>query len=268
MEEFRHKREVAVNLFDISNRRLVRQGTVIVDVLVEDERPRKPFQQEFIVVPEIMEECVLGLDALYEQKFMIDGRERRVYRVRESDQLQNDDKPTMMVAVRTKIPPSSSSVVENEIGDVKLSLDTACFLVKNPRLPAGLRLDSFVSTQLYNGVACDFRSAHPIASCSTRTTVIGSATFEASLPDVAENLKRELRSLLLENHNIFAFQTSYLGNTGLVKHVIDTQGQGLIRKKPYRASLRQREVAKKIINELLAKDIISPSSLLGQPKSC
>ncbi|KAK4013475.1 hypothetical protein OUZ56_026030 [Daphnia magna] len=99
MEEFRHTREVAVKLFDISNRCLACQGTVTVDVLIEDERPREPFQQEFIVAPEIMEECVLGLDALYEHKFMIDGRERRVYRVRESDQLQNDDKTTMMVAV-------------------------------------------------------------------------------------------------------------------------------------------------------------------------
>ncbi|KAI9550516.1 hypothetical protein GHT06_005392 [Daphnia sinensis] len=59
-EEFKHTREVAVNLFDISNRRLVCQGTVTVDVLVEDERPREPFRQEFIVVPEILEECVLG----------------------------------------------------------------------------------------------------------------------------------------------------------------------------------------------------------------
>ncbi|KAK4009663.1 hypothetical protein OUZ56_018809 [Daphnia magna] len=134
-EEFRHTREVAVNLFDISNRRLACQGTVTVDVLVEDERPREPFQQEFIVVPEIMEECVLGLDALYEHKFMIDGRERRVYRVRESDQLQNDDKPTMMVAVKTKIPPSSACVVESENSDVKLSLDTACFLVKTHGYP-------------------------------------------------------------------------------------------------------------------------------------
>ncbi|XP_045035767.1 uncharacterized protein LOC123476888 [Daphnia magna] len=116
----------------VSNRRLACQGTVTVDVLVEDERPREPFQQEFIVIPEIMEECILGLDALYEHKFMIDGRERRVYRVRESDQLQNDDKPTMMVAVKTKIPPSSACVVESENSDVKLSLDTACFLVKKP----------------------------------------------------------------------------------------------------------------------------------------
>ncbi|XP_045032412.1 uncharacterized protein LOC123474377 [Daphnia magna] len=233
-------------------------GTVTVDVLVEDERPREPFQQEFIVVPEIMEECVLGLDALYEHKFMIDGRERRVYRVRESDQLQNDDKPTMMVAVKTKIPPSSACVVESENSDVKLSLDTACFLVKNPRLPAGLRLDPFVSTKRDNGMFrivivnetnqtislprytilghVVFEPPTLIASCSTQPTIIDPAIFEASLPDVTETIKGELRKLLLEKQSIFAFQTRDLGNTGLVKHVIDTQGQGPIRQRPYRAS--------------------------------
>ncbi|KAI9551214.1 hypothetical protein GHT06_003617 [Daphnia sinensis] len=74
-----YSREVAVDLFDISNRPLICQGTLVVNVLVEDERPREPFQQEFIVVQGIMEECVLGLDALYQHDFVIDGRERRVY---------------------------------------------------------------------------------------------------------------------------------------------------------------------------------------------
>jgi hypothetical protein len=31
-----------------------------------------------------VEDCVLNLDALYEHRFMIDGHERRVYRIRES----------------------------------------------------------------------------------------------------------------------------------------------------------------------------------------
>ncbi|KZS18244.1 Uncharacterized protein APZ42_015662 [Daphnia magna] len=104
-----------------------------------------------------------------------------------------------------------------------------------------------------------FKPPTLIASCSTKPTTINPAIFEASLPDVAETIKGELRKLLLENQSIFAFQTRDLGNTGLVKHVIDTQWQGLIRQRPYRASPRLREVAKKIIDELLANDIIRPS---------
>lgn len=160
---------------------------------------------------------------------MIDGRERRVYRVREPDQLRNDDRPTMMVALRTKIPPSSACVVESENSDVKLSLDTACFLVKNPRLPAGLRLDPFVSTKLDNGLFrivivnetnhtiylprytilghVVFEPPTLIASCSTKPTTIDPAILEASLPDVAENIKSELRSLLLENQSICVSNT-------------------------------------------------------------
>lgn len=68
-----------------------------------------------------------------------------------------------------------------------------------------------------------------------------------------------MRSLLVERSSVFAFQTSELGNTGLVKHTIDTQGSGPIRLRPYRASPRQKEVATKIIEELLENNIIQPS---------
>ena len=58
---------------------------------------------------------------------------------------------------------------------------------------------------------------------------------------------------------MFATKTVELGCTGLVKHVIDTEGQGPIRLRPYRASARQKEIATTIINELLDTKIIRPS---------
>ncbi|KAK4003855.1 hypothetical protein OUZ56_005606 [Daphnia magna] len=151
----------------------------------------------------------------------------------------------MMVTVKTKIPPSSAWVVESE-------------KIKNPWLPAGLRLDSFVSTKRDNGMFrivkvnetnhtislprytilghVVFEPPTLIASCSTKPTTIDPTIFEASLPDVTETINGESRKFLLEKQNIFAFQTRNLGNTGLVKHIIDTQGQGPIRQRPYRAS--------------------------------
>ncbi|KAK4023586.1 hypothetical protein OUZ56_008987 [Daphnia magna] len=115
-------REVVVDLFDISNRPLFCQETVEVNVLVEDERPREPFQQEFIVV-----------------------------------------------------------------------------------LPR-----------------------NHVAYCPNRPNNLQPEVLEASFPDVAEDVKSSLHNLLLANQHVFAFKTSNLGNTGLVKHVIDTQGLGPI----------------------------------------
>ncbi|KAI9557217.1 hypothetical protein GHT06_017035 [Daphnia sinensis] len=228
-----YSREVAVDLFDISNRPLICQGTLVVNVLVEDERPREPFQQEFIVVQGIMEECVLGLDALYQHDFVIDGRERRVYRAKESDQLQNVDQPIMMAASRLKIPPSSACLMESGNSGFKLSPDTTWRVA--------------------------FRPCARVASCANKPSNLPPDFLEASLPDVAEDVKDSLRNLLLANQHVFAFKTSDLGNTGLVKHVIDTQGLVHIRQRPYRASPHQKEASKKIIEELLANNIIRPS---------
>lgn len=63
----------------------------------------------------------------------------------------------------------------------------------------------------------------------------------------------------MANQHVFAFKTSDLGNTGLVKHVIDTQRLGPIRQRLDEASLHQKGVSKKIIEELLADNIIHPS---------
>ncbi|KZS10449.1 Uncharacterized protein APZ42_025096 [Daphnia magna] len=98
-----------------------------------------------------------------------------------------------------------------------------------------------------------------MVSCSNRPSNLHPDVHEASLPDVAEDAKSSLRNLLLANQHVFAFKTSHLGSTGLVKHVIDTQGLDPIHQRPYRASPHQKEVSKKIIEELLANSIIRPS---------
>ncbi|KZS06389.1 Uncharacterized protein APZ42_030192 [Daphnia magna] len=222
-EHLQYSREVAVDLFHINNRPLISQETVEFNVLVDEERPREPFQQEFIVVQGIMEDCVLGLDDLYQHNFMIDGRERHVYRVRESDQLLNLDQPIMMAASRLKIPPSSACLFESENS--------------GPRTP--------------------------VASCSNRPSNLQPDVLEASLPDFAEDVKSSLRNLVLANQHVFTFKISDLGNTGLVKHVINTQGLDLNNQRRYRASPHQKEVLKKIIEELLANKIIRPSPFPG-----
>ncbi|KZS01523.1 Uncharacterized protein APZ42_001794 [Daphnia magna] len=203
-------REVAVDLFDISNRPLICQGTVVVNVFVEDKRPREPFQQEFIVIQGILEECVLGLDALYEHNFVIDGRERRVYRVKESDQLHNVDQPIMMAASRLRIPPSSVCLMESGNSGCKLSPDTTFCFLKDSRLPPGLQVDPYVSTnpnERFFQIALINETLHTIvlprhttlrhvffkprihvASCSNQSSNLPHDILEASFPNVAEVL--------------------------------------------------------------------------------
>lgn len=82
------------------------------------------------------------------------------------------------------------------------------------------------------------------------------SVIEAALPDIDEITKEKVRSLLTERYTSFAFKTSELGHTSLVKHKIDTQGQGPIRQRAYRHSPRQKDVAQGIIDELLENKMI------------
>jgi hypothetical protein len=67
-----------------------------------------------------------------------------------------------------------------------------------------------------------------------------------------------MKNLLDNSQHIFGSKTDELGCTGVVNHTIDTEGRGPIFLWAYRNSPRQREVAEKIIEELLKNKIIRP----------
>ncbi len=122
--------EVAVELDDINNRRLSTRGTISVSFQVIDEERPKQLTQSFIVVDNITESCVLGLDALYEHKFMFDGRERSIYRVREPDHFHSS--PICVTQRKLKISAHSVLVVDSGGGGGELPPNIACFLYHLP----------------------------------------------------------------------------------------------------------------------------------------
>ena len=60
--------------------------------------------------------------------------------------------------------------------------------------------------------------------------------------------------------NLFATENSELGSTGLIKHSIDTQGQGPIRLRPYRTGRKQKEELERQIKEMMATNVIQHST--------
>ncbi|KZS06224.1 Uncharacterized protein APZ42_030413 [Daphnia magna] len=113
--------DVPVDLYGVENTRLVTRGlvTLQVQVLVDN------LLQGFIVVDSISEECILGLDALYEHKFIIDGSERRIYRVKQT--LKPDSSPTIVAREKITIKPFRATVVESEGNGTKLPPNLAFF---------------------------------------------------------------------------------------------------------------------------------------------
>ncbi|KAI9565040.1 hypothetical protein GHT06_008785 [Daphnia sinensis] len=99
-------------------------GTVTLQFHLVDEESPDLLIQSFIVVDGITENCVLGLDALYGHKFIFDGSEWTIYRMRKPDQPTYD--PVMITQRKITIPPYQAQV--------------------------GVRLEPFVSKRQGNGL--------------------------------------------------------------------------------------------------------------------
>jgi hypothetical protein len=63
------------------------------------------FPQEFIVTSEISQLCVLGIDAILQHTFVLDGRERVIYRV--SKEIENTEAPILTLPAKLIIEPRS-----------------------------------------------------------------------------------------------------------------------------------------------------------------
>ncbi len=100
-----------MDLFSINDKRLVTEGKITVNFVVADEAPHQLLEQEFIIVGGIVENCVLGRDALYQHHFVYNGRKQTIYRVPEIDHFQ--EKETLFVIARPlRIPCYSSCIFE------------------------------------------------------------------------------------------------------------------------------------------------------------
>ena len=68
-----------------------------------------------------------------------------------------------------------------------------------------------------------------------------------------------MTKFLNDKQAMFASSTGDLGKTGLVKHHINTEGQGPIRLRPYRIHHNEKEELNSILQELLENKLIRPS---------
>ena len=70
----------------------------------------------------------------------------------------------------------------------------------------------------------------------------------------------ELKSLLCEFSDVFALESSELGCTDCVQHVIETGDHPPIKQQPYRTPVVHREKIAKLVEEMQKQEIIQPSS--------
>ena len=81
-----------------------------------------------------------------------------------------------------------------------------------------------------------------------------------SAGDLTSEEKNRLYEVLMEFADVFAENSDDMGRTGAVKHSIDTGTSPPVRQQCRRVPPFRREQAKKMIDDMLQKDIIQPSS--------
>ncbi|KAK4013302.1 hypothetical protein OUZ56_025536 [Daphnia magna] len=205
-----------------SPQRLVKEGTITVNYFVAEETPRQALRQKFIFVNGIVEDCVLGHDALWKHQFIYYGRQQSIYRVPEIDHFQETENP-FVISKSLRIPPNSTSLLgtrEQETHPFN-PLNT-CPFVRCCNITFGLSLEPYIYTTpnrslhvvAVNGtdknifltrltVLGILRISRPprkpvetIASISVASDPIKTAAVESALSDIDEENKEKLLLLL------------------------------------------------------------------------
>lgn len=72
--------------------------------------------------------------------------------------------------------------------------------------------------------------------------------------------RAQMLSLLKSYHKLFDLNDLPLGTVSTAEHRIDTQGHSPIRTRPYRVSMKEREIIEQQVTEMLQKEVIRKSS--------
>ena len=77
--------------------------------------------------------------------------------------------------------------------------------------------------------------------------------------DVPQQYRSKIEKLVLQNQDLFANKDSELGHTKTVKMQVDVGNNEPIKMRPYRTSIKTREVIDKAVDEMLDADVIRRS---------
>lgn len=86
----------------------------------------------------------------------------------------------------------------------------------------------------------------------------GNEEFDIN-PHLTESEKNQMKELLSEFKDVFAFNSSQLGLTNAAEHVIDTGGAEPIKQRAHRTSHKEREIIDSQVTEMKSSRVIRPS---------
>ena len=279
----------------VSGEQLAVLGQVSVPIKIQSNL----YECEAHVISNLGYDLVLGRDFLRKTKAVINLGDNTL-RLQQDDEQATNTAPSYTVrAVATfVIPPRSEVVIPGKLqGDAACALgqvETFPRLVERYQLhgaavlaraspsntvPVRLLNPTSKPTTIYRettlgvfqecgeGVAVinldkeDASSGQPnCAQIHTEQRKSSESFVDLSNSNLTSVQKSQLADLLQEFRDVFALKPEELGRTSLIQHEIDTGDNPPIRLRPYRAAQEQRERIAENINDMLARDIIQPST--------
>lgn len=271
-----------LDLFDVHNNKLDILGKIMLPITFNSTT----LNQEFIITNGIIESCILGADAIFSHGFIIDGENKQIFLARNGPGQALSIETQAVSTRKCNIPSQNSQICIVKIQGFELEkhwCSTFMFLPSND-LPHGLSIEPFLGTlEEQNRIQVIISNNSQGSIKLPRNSIIGNVEFPHkiigainlnNLPKIIDqspntiNLpnetdpeyKKPLLLLLEEFKDLFAEKDFELGSTGLVKHTIDTQGQGPIRMRPYRAPQKQKIEMQRQIKEMLDTKVIQHST--------
>lgn len=242
----------------------------------------------FAVLSPCAHELILGWDFLSSASALISCRQR-VLHMTETDNCSGvieEQRLRFFTAADSVIPPrqeqlialSSTSILNGDVfitpygrclargiafasSLVRFQENSAAIIGLNTTtetilLPQGSAVTCYVDTQPVSLVALDTSQARPQQGKSPDSSVFASAIS----PDLTAPQREALLKLLTKHQASFDTNTSSLGQTSIASHRIDTDGQTIVRRRPYRVSPAERKLIEENVADMLKRNIIRPSA--------
>lgn len=271
--------DCGILLEDINKKPIEVVGEVILELNFGD----KKLKQSFIIVNGISDSCLIGADAIIRHGIIINGALLKVYMEEPNENLRTQN--------RVKIAGKSSAIlkvqqekgiyeadslvgIESIFPDKRIKIWNGINTV-NGKKEILLRIYNYGSNEIQ--IEKDTIIAR-IGMVEITNKLETAKRIDAMNSDEPKNElrndikkiieeeklteieKEKLNELLNEFIEIFAKSKMDIGFTGIVQHTIDTQNNAPIKQKPYRIPYALEGIAMKEVEDLLQKEIISPSS--------
>ncbi|UYV60745.1 hypothetical protein LAZ67_1002098, partial [Cordylochernes scorpioides] len=246
-------------------------GSIFLNIKIDDET----LSHKFVILKTHLRTLILGRDFLKKMNAKIDCKQETIKYDLTNNHDESNFEMLKIKSAKDSIVPECSiklikALVETEDGEYVIEESNKMFQTNGLRLARSLI--NVINRETHIWITNPY--PRPLKIMKNQTLAFGSSPAKINVSreieveeneeprfQINENLspkeQKELKQVLERYGDLFS---SRLGRTNLAKHRIDTEDVKPIKHKPYRVSVKDRDIIKEQIDEMLTEGIIRPSS--------